>query len=272
MRFVSETPHYFRGAAGNIFGVLHEPDGPGPVPFVFCHAFAEEKLWTHRVLVSFARVLAERGHPVLRFDCMGTGDSEGHFRDSSLETMLADASAAIEHVKARTGSMRVALLGLRLGASLATLVAERRNDIARVVAWAPILNGTQYMQEMLRINLVTQMAVYREAREDRDALVLTLKRGGTVNVDGYQLTGPMFEQVAAMNLLAEPRQFAGPVLLAQIERAATVPAKDLLALHAAYGQANAVVVAEEPFWKEIKRFYGRAPNLFAHTLSWLEQT
>ena len=29
------------------------------------------------------------------------------------------------------------------------------------------------------------------------------------------------------------------------------------------------VIREDPFWKEIERFYDTAPNLFAATLDWL---
>jgi len=65
------------------------------------HPFAEEKLWSHRVFVSFARALAERGYPVLRFDYMGAGDSSGTTPETSLQTHLDDLRAAVEVLLAR---------------------------------------------------------------------------------------------------------------------------------------------------------------------------
>ena len=50
---------------------------PCAAAFVFCHPLTEEKLWTHRVFVTFARELAAAGHTVLRFDYRGNGDSDG---------------------------------------------------------------------------------------------------------------------------------------------------------------------------------------------------
>ena len=81
---MKETPFFFEGDTGSLFGLLHEPDPATPAreAFVFCHPFGEEKLWTHRTYVSMARRLAERGHPVLRFDFLGNGDSDGAFADS----------------------------------------------------------------------------------------------------------------------------------------------------------------------------------------------
>ena len=76
-----ETPLFFENGAYRLFGVLHQPAGPpSGAGWVFCHPFAEEKLWTQRVYVSFARMLASRGAWVLRFDAMGNGGTRrcGH--------------------------------------------------------------------------------------------------------------------------------------------------------------------------------------------------
>ena len=174
----AETPFFFRNGAYDLFGIIHEPvriEGPG---FVFCHAFGEEKLWTHRVLVSFARTLARCGCPVLRFDLMGNGDSDGGFAESTVTSAMSDIGCAIDTLRRRTGLAEVNLLGLRFGATLAAETAERRDDIQRLVLWSPIVDGARYMQDLLRINLSTQMAVYKEIRVDRVALAEQLKAGG----------------------------------------------------------------------------------------------
>ena len=105
---IAETPLFFPGAGYSLFGVFHEPVGsPTGEAFVFCHPFGEEKLWTHRVLVSFARLLAERGHAVLRFDYMGNGDSHGTFQASSLGTMISDVRAAVRQASSLAGTTRI---------------------------------------------------------------------------------------------------------------------------------------------------------------------
>ena len=78
MELWDETPFFFPSTGGGaLFGVFHRPaaiDTTRPA-FVFCHPLAEEKLWAHRVFVSYARHLAAAGYPVLRFDMTGNGDS-----------------------------------------------------------------------------------------------------------------------------------------------------------------------------------------------------
>jgi uncharacterized protein len=268
-----EQPFFFPDGSEDLFGVLHEPAQPAAqLPFVLCHPFGEEKLWAHRVFVSFARELARRGHPVLRFDYRGNGDSSSAFADSSVETNLADIDRAIDMLQARTGSQRVGLLGLRFGATLAAEIAERRGDVDRIALWAPIVNGDRYMQDLLRINLTTQMAAYREIRQDREALVREIDAGGTANVDGYEVSRPMFEQVSALKLAGAPRSFTGGCLIVQVERAASARVSpELRQLESRFANASLTLVQEDPFWKEIERFYDTAPNLFTTTLEWLSR-
>jgi uncharacterized protein len=267
---VNETPFFFRGGADSLFGVLHQPAADSGKPaFVFCHAFGEEKLWSHRVHVAFARLLAADGHPVLRFDYMGNGDSAGQFSQSSVETAMADVVAAADEMRRRVGRRPISLLGLRLGASIASLVAEDLPGLDRLVLWAPIVDGARYMQELLRINLTTQMAVYKELRRDREQLVASLRLGETVNVDGYDMALPMYEQVSAIRLAAAAKRCPAPCLVAQIDRQPGRPAPDLQALANQYRHGRLVFAQEEPFWKEIAPFYDRAPALFAETRRWL---
>jgi uncharacterized protein len=268
---MQETPFFFASGDHRLFGVLHESHGPdtGPV-FVFCHPLGEEKLWAHRVFVSFARELANVGFPVLRFDYRGNGDSEGTFSESTLETMVADVHAAIREARARTGRGAVSLLGLRFGASIAAVVADETADVRHLVLWAPIVDGARYMQELLRINLTMQMASHKKIVHDRAALVAQMEQGETVNVDGYDMALPLYAQCSALKLATDPRPYPGACLAVQIDRApGAKPAADLSDLMARYARATVVCAQEEPFWKEIARYYGTAASVGTATLDWL---
>ena len=266
-----ETPLFFGPPSQALFGVLHEaePAAAGSA-FVFCHPLAEEKLWAHRAFVSFARELAAAGHPVLRFDYRGNGDSDGAFSDCSLASLAQDVRAAIAQVRLMTGVQMVTLLGLRAGATLACIVAAQNDPgIDRLILWAPIVDGARYMQDLLRINLTTQMATDKEVRYDREALVEQMRQGSTVNVDGYEMTYRLYENLTAIKLTALPQVFAGPCLIAQVDRHPGRVDAELQRLAAAHPMATLITAQEEPFWKEIARFYEQAPNLFAATREWL---
>ena len=277
-----ETPFFFRREAAQLFGLVHTP-APGvavrPLAFLFSHPFAEEKLWSHRVMVSLARELAARGHVVMRFDYMGAGDSCGTTPDTSLQTHLADLAAAFEYLVGQHPQIqRVGLLGLRLGATLAALFAEQAGEkypqlrAAPLVLWEPIMDGANYFQELLRINLSTQLAVHGKVLENRDVLQAQIRAGGKVNVDGYEIARDLFESCARPDLLATTQKtHAGPVLVMQIAPGAEAkPRDDLTALAASYPSGTAARAAEHPFWREIKPFYGRATQLQQATLQWLE--
>jgi uncharacterized protein len=278
----AETPFFFGRGAVRLFGMVHAP-GPAaaarPVGFVFSHPFGEEKLWSHRVLVSLARDLAARGHVVMRFDYTGAGDSSGSTPDTSLATHLADLEAACEHLLTRHPHVQqLGLLGLRFGATLAALFAEQAGGrypqlrAAPLVLWDPVMDGANYFQELLRINLSTQMAVHGKVLENRELLQARILAGGRVNVDGYEIARDLFESCARPDLLGtDPKSHTGPVLVVQIAASADAkPRADLAALAASYSSGTVDRAAEQPFWREIKPFYGRAIRLQQATLQWLE--
>ena len=144
LKLMTETPFYFPNGQRSLFGIFHAPGTSiAQSAFVFCHPFGEEKLWTHRVFVSFARQLAADGHPVLRFDYTGNGDSDGSFSETSVRTAIADVDAAVSHMRTVRGVTQINLLGLRFGATVAALAAEELSAIDRLVLWAPIVDGSR---------------------------------------------------------------------------------------------------------------------------------
>ena len=183
---------------------------------------------------------------------------------------LDDIDTAIDLLKERTETDAVGLFGLRLGATEAALAAERRADVSTVVLWQPVVDGTRYMQELLRINLSTQLAVFGAVTKDREALVATMHEGRTVNVDGYDMALPFYTEACTVNLAAQPSTFGGRTLIVQLDRGATpTPARELVALRDRYPQAQLEIVQCEPFWKEIPTFYDAATSASAATFTWL---
>ena len=280
---MTETPFYFLRGTTRLFGMLHAPAGlaTARTAYVMSHPFGEEKLWSHRVFVVFARTLAARGIPVLRFDYSGAGDSGGDTAAVSVETYLEDLGAAVDALTARApGVARVGLIGLRFGATLAALFAERarasqRFSVVRdgpLALWDPILDGENYIQELLRINLSTQLAVYGKVQESREALVARILGGGIANVEGYEIGLPLFASASVKELLpAEGLRHAGGTLVVQI--ATTEKAKlreDQQRLAALSTDASFERAIEQPFWREIKAFCSRAENLQNQTLQWME--
>lgn len=279
---MSETPFFFPRGEVRLFGVLHHPAGTtSRSGFVLSHPFAEEKLWSHRVFVSLARALAARGHAVLRFDYTGAGDSGGTTLDTSVETHLEDLAAAIRALEERETALdTIGLVGLRLGATFAALAMERAADgslpaslrAGPLVLWEPVVDGAAYIQDVMRSNLSAQLASFGKVIETREALQQRILGGGSVNIDGYELGRDLFQSCHRSDLLPPgPKTHSGPTLITPIAPARKQKARaDLDALAASYPQSHVLAADEEPFWREIKQFYGRAERLQTLTLDWLE--
>ena len=268
-----ERPFFFHNKKAKLFGVLHAPENEeAKQGFVFCHPFMEEKLWTHRVFVSFARELVKKGYAVLRFDHYGHGDSEGAFKDADINGYLSDINTAIEQLKGEVPSIEhVNLLGMRFGCMTAATISEQRDDIHQLILWEPVIDGARYMQEMLRSNLATQMAVFGEVKTKRDELVEQMKSGNTVNVDGYDISHALYEQGSSLSLKGD-KKFKGDCLIIQMNKKLQQPIKkDLQELSDSYQRSSIAVVEEMAFWREIKESYFRAGNLYKETLQWLER-
>lgn len=277
-----ERPFFFARRETRLFGLLHEPATPGArLGFVLSHPFAEEKLWSHRVLVTFARALAARGHPVLRFDYAGAGDSGGETAETSLDSHLDDLRAAVGTLEAMVpGLERIGLVGLRLGASFAALLAEQAaagtaSAVLRdapLVLWDPVVDGAAYLQEVLRANLSAQLASHGKVIETREVMSQRIADGGVVNVDGYEIARPLFGSIGVSPLLrTEGLQHRGPTLVVAIATPGKPPKPQpvLDALASAYLNGERRSVEEHQFWREIKQFYGAAARLQGATLDWL---
>lgn len=255
-----------------IFTVFHIPDTTDvKKAFVFIHPFAEEKLWSHRVYVSFARELASQGYYVARFDFRGHGDSDGDFVDSTFEKHIQDIDGVINHLKVKYQINDISLFGLRLGASLATAYASSKDEITNLILWDPVLNGERYMQEILRSNLAAQMALKGKVEITRDDLVEQMKSGSPINIEGYLLTYNYYNQLSGLDLLRLDHRKSINCLINQIVRNPKQPQNKAYAefIEKFSVKSELVKSHEEQFWKEIKTFYQSADNLNSSTLSWM---
>jgi len=275
-----EEPFFFNNNHYNLFGMLHYPlkeRKQKDCGIVFCAPFAEEKLWSQRVWVSFARELAEEGYAVLRFDYMGHGDSEGDFEDSTIETRLSDIAKSVEVLRKKTGVSRVGLLGLRLGATLAAISAENKNDINFLILWEPVVNVESYLQKCLRSNIASQMAAYKKVIKNRKEITKDLLIGKHANIDGYLMTGEFYNRAVMINLGAHSMDYANPVLIVNIAKNDKLPMKkELQSLYdenikSKNRNSASSLAVEEPFWSEINTYYQNAPNLFKKTVLWVNE-
>ena len=116
---------------------------------LLCNPFGEEASRSHRTFRVLATQLERAGFSVLRFDYSGTGDSLGRGADATVDAWIADIEIAAEALLQASGAKKVALVGLRLGATLAMLVSARGLRPRHLVMWDPIVDGAAYLRELV---------------------------------------------------------------------------------------------------------------------------
>jgi alpha/beta superfamily hydrolase len=92
----------------------------------------------NNVIDGLVSALGERGVATLRFNFRGVGDSEGEYSNGIGEG--ADARAAVEFLRQRTGQDRVALAGYSFGAMVALQAGRNDLNVDRLIAVAPPLS------------------------------------------------------------------------------------------------------------------------------------
>nr|HEX4315325.1 alpha/beta fold hydrolase [Kofleriaceae bacterium] len=150
---LTATPLHFGPPAHALFGWYHAPHGAPRAGVVICNPIGDDDIRAHRTLRHLAEQLAAAGFAALRFDFSGTGDSRGDERAPDLVARWqADIGVALDEVRARSGAPALALVGLRLGATLAATVAAARDDVASLVLWSPYETGEAFVTDATRID------------------------------------------------------------------------------------------------------------------------
>jgi uncharacterized protein len=136
-----------------LYGMLHLPTGDGPHPaVVLCHGLTGNASEDHFMFTKMARQLSADGIAALRFDCRGSGWSEGRFEEMTVEREVADARAALDELERQPeiDGGRLGLLGLSLGGCVAATVAGRDARVRALVLWAAVAHPEAARTRLLR--------------------------------------------------------------------------------------------------------------------------
>lgn len=250
-------PVVFDGCAG----WLHAGEGRHGV--VLCNPFGYDALCTHRGWRRLAERLAAAGMPVLRFDYPGTGDSAGSEEERGrVDAWLASIAAAIRYLRSSTGVERVSLCGLRLGATLAALAAQRSGEVESLVLLSPALSGKNYLRE-LRAHRQSWLST-------PDGINAQPIAEGTAYVEafGFGVHGDDIAQLAAIDLRRDTTAPASRVMMLDASDRARAGA--LVDHYAAHGVAVERRAFDEADRFLIEALYSVEPvEAFSAVAEWL---
>lgn len=244
-----DIPLWFGPTDRSLFAFASVPDdGRASGAVVLCPPLGLEGVCARRTFATLARALAQRGILALRFDYDGTGDSAGSNDDPDrVAAWVRGVHQAVDFARA-SGASRVAVVGMRLGATLAaTALSDAGGDADGgladgLVLWDPCASGRSYLR--------AQRALHFFSLDQSD------RGDGSVEVPGLVFSADTVAALSALDLgtvrgslarrvlvLARESQSNGTSTLGRFASARPVERR------AAHGQERLVDV--EPFAAEI---------------------
>jgi pimeloyl-ACP methyl ester carboxylesterase len=147
-------PAFFGSSSRPLFGIHELPQAPegtlgasGKV-VLLCYPGVQEYNMAHWAFRRLSAMLAREGFHVLRFDWSGTGDSWGQTADATPETWVGDVRDAVQELRDASGASSLAIVGMRLGAAMATIACADRVVADELVLWEPVVRGRRYIEEL----------------------------------------------------------------------------------------------------------------------------
>ena len=197
---VVSRPVAFEGIAG----WFHPAGGGRGAVIVGAHGY--EDLCSRVTLAALADRLAAAGLPTLRIDPRDTGDSADLPAGADrVAAWTADVVSAVRRLRVETGVTETAIVGLRLGALIASEAALELGDVDRLVLLAPPANGR---------TLVRELSILARLVDGSPAL----SADGGVEIAGFRLAPETLERLAAVDLARLPRSPAAAITLVGDER------------------------------------------------------
>jgi uncharacterized protein len=193
---------FFEARGRDLLAAAHIPSRlhPRSAAVLLCNPFGEEAARAHRLYRVMARKLEEAGYAAMRFDYAGTGDSGGDIADFGVEDWLQDIAAAAELLRRESGVQRIALVGLRLGGTLAALCAQRGLlRAAHLMLWDPVVDGAEYLRELGRAH-----RAYMQAELGRPAAIADGDDGAQLQEAlGTPISARLHAELVAIDLAKE---------------------------------------------------------------------
>lgn len=204
-------PFFFGPSKRQLFGIYDAPPGVSHRGVILCYPWGQEYLSAHKSFGALARRLARNGNHVLRFDYYGSGDSAGAGTEATLSSWLEDLDWALDEIRDMAELRSIALVGLRLGAAIATKAALKHDTVQKLVLWDPVFDGEAYLEELFgTLQRVTRSVAYQE---------LEAREGGEVpDVWGVPLTPSFRKEIQSITAAHYTQSLPSTLLITNLER------------------------------------------------------
>lgn len=263
---LSAQPFHFGTGSRALFGWLHAPGGASRgAGVVLLNPIGDDYVRAHRPFRHLAERLAKAGFWVLRFDFHGTGDSSGAETDPGrVEAWLQDVGLAERELRERSGVSDVALVGLRLGGTVAAAARAVQGEVDDLVLWNPYPGGAAFVSEVTKLDKMHRMLEPRSFASEPKGW-----DAGGEQALGFLLTPETIAGLRGLDLLALR---ARPARRTLIVGGGPTPAEEALAAHlrSLGGEVDQSHVPGQKFLVQINHLADLPTDAMNAIQAWLE--
>ena len=199
---MSEQVGWVPTRSGAVYAALHLPTtSPRSTAVVLVPPFGWEGVSAGRNLRWWARRLADAGHPALRYQPPGSGDSEGDAAEQDVVTWSAALTDLVQHLRAATGCTAVTVVGLGLGGLVALQAVADGAQVDDLVLWSTPGKGRLLLRE-LRAFAALAAEPGERAQEAPQPLEAVTTEDGVLWVHGYPMGPAAQEQLTGLDVAA----------------------------------------------------------------------
>jgi alpha-beta hydrolase superfamily lysophospholipase len=280
---------YLRVGSEVVFGVYHEGLGVrAKIPVLICPPFGWAEVCSYRARREWAEDLAARGHPVLRIDLPGTGDSAGTPEEPQrLDAWSHAAGGAAAWLGERaststsTSTPTIAAIGIGLGGQVVCLAAAAGAPIEQAVLWATPSRGKALVRELRALARMegAQVAVAPSDEVELSPMAANTPEAepspadDTVEAGGFALSEETAAALSALDL-AELSFAAARPRRALLLGADGIEADERLCIHLRTNNVDVTLGAGEGYGAMMAEPQEARPpaDTIAHVAAWLAES
>lgn len=112
------------------------------------HGFVGHKIAPHRMMVNLTRTLVDEEITVVRFDFVGSGDSEESFHYMTIPGEVEDSIVVVEYLRENLDINKLVILGYSMGGCVAALTTAVTNTDG-LILWSAVSNPFKNFNHIL---------------------------------------------------------------------------------------------------------------------------
>ncbi len=185
-------------------GLFSKPDIDFQNIVVMLHGFTGHKNENGYLFKQLTKTLTDIQFSTLRYDFMGSGESDGNFEDFTLFSLLEDAKNIIKEAYLLNHQKKIILLGFSMGGAIASRVAiEMKDYIEKLILLSPAGNIAKIIHSRFESNPIDE--------------------NGNIDMGGYYMNKKLDQSFNGYDLYKDIETFERPVLITQGSADRSVP-------------------------------------------------